>query len=93
MSLISTLFYAEIAIITIEKITIDRVAALSKAKYLIKNPTKYNKSTTYRAAKYVKTLTFDSNTCEILESPQVLYLKDLWAFLSRFALEIRIYTM
>jgi len=46
----------------------DREAALSKAKELIKNPSKYNKSTTYGAAKYVKNLTFDATTGEILES-------------------------
>lgn len=51
-----------------EKAKQDRFAALSKAKDLIKNPAKYNKSTTYGAAKYVKNLTFDANTGEILES-------------------------
>jgi hypothetical protein len=35
---------------------------------LIKNPAKYNKSTSYGAAKYVKNLTFDAKTGEILES-------------------------
>jgi transposase len=51
-----------------EKAKQDRAAALAKAKDLIKNPAKYNKSTTYGAAKYVKNLTFDGNTGEILES-------------------------
>lgn len=51
-----------------EKAKQDRAAALVKAKDLIKNPAKYNKSTTYGAAKYVKNLTFDANTGEILES-------------------------
>lgn len=46
----------------------DRAAALVKAKDLIKNPAKYNKSTTYGAAKYVKNLSFDSDTGEILEN-------------------------
>jgi len=46
----------------------DRAAALVKARDLIKSPAKYNKSTTYGAAKYVKNLTFDSDTGEILES-------------------------
>jgi transposase len=46
----------------------DRAAALEKAKDLIKNPSKYNKSTSYGAAKYVKNLTFDSVSGEILES-------------------------
>lgn len=51
-----------------EKAKRDRAAALAKANDLIKNPSKYNKSTTYGAAKYVKNLTFDANTGEILES-------------------------
>jgi transposase len=46
----------------------DRAVALAKASDLIKNPAKYNKSTSYGAAKYVKNLTFDSGTGEILES-------------------------
>lgn len=51
-----------------EKAKQDRAAALAKASDLIKNPSKYNKSTTYGAAKYVKNLTFDASTGEILES-------------------------
>ena len=46
----------------------DRATALEKAKDLITHPAKYNKSTSYGAAKYVKNLTFDSQTGEILES-------------------------
>jgi transposase len=46
----------------------DRAAALAKARDLIKNPAKYNKSTSYGAAKYVNNLTFDASTGEILES-------------------------
>ncbi len=46
----------------------DRAAALEKAKDLINNPSKYSKATAYGAAKYVKNLTFDSKTGEILES-------------------------
>jgi len=46
----------------------ERAAVLAKAKDLIKNPSKYNKSTTYGAAKYVKNLTFDTDTGEILEN-------------------------
>jgi transposase len=46
----------------------DRAAALTKARHLIQNPSKYNKSTSYGAAKYVKNLTFDADTGEILES-------------------------
>jgi len=46
----------------------DRAAALAKARDLIKNPAKYNKSTSYGAAKYVNNITFDASTGEILES-------------------------
>lgn len=46
----------------------DRAAALEKAKDLVNNPGKYNKSTSYGAAKYVKNLVFDPKTGEILEN-------------------------
>ncbi|PWA04677.1 IS1634 family transposase [Pueribacillus theae] len=46
----------------------DRAAALEKAKDLINNPSKYNRATAFGAAKYVKNLTFDSKTGEILNS-------------------------
>ena len=45
----------------------DRTAALQKARDLIKNPARYHKSTAHGAAKYIKNLTFDSKTGEILE--------------------------
>lgn len=45
----------------------DRAAALEKAKDLIKNPGKYNKSTSFGAARYIKNLAFDPETGEILE--------------------------
>lgn len=46
----------------------ERAVAIQKAKDLIKNPSKYNKSTSYGAAKYVKNLVFDEETGEILKS-------------------------
>jgi len=46
----------------------ERLEVIAKAKDLIKNPSKYNKSTTFGAAKYVKNLTFDAQTGEVLES-------------------------
>lgn len=55
-----------------EKAQQDRKAAILKAKDLIENPAKYNKSTTYGAAKYVKNLTFDAQTGEVLESAKQL---------------------
>ena len=49
------------------KARMERAAALEKAKDLINNPSKYNKSTAYGAAKYVKNLAFDPKTGEIKE--------------------------
>jgi len=46
----------------------DRAAALEKARAMIKNPAKYDSSTSFGAAKYIKGLSFDSETGEILES-------------------------
>ncbi|MCJ7843691.1 transposase, partial [Lederbergia sp. NSJ-179] len=50
--------------------------ALEKAKDLIKEPTKYNRATSVGAAKYVKNLTFDSKTGEILDSAKQALLFD-----------------
>jgi len=46
----------------------ERAAVLAKAKDLINNPAKYNKSTSYGAAKYVKNLIFDEVTGEVSEN-------------------------
>ncbi|MEQ6378754.1 IS1634 family transposase [Bacillaceae bacterium S4-13-56] len=46
----------------------DRAAALEKARDLVGNPSKYNRATSFGAAKYVKNLTFDKKTGEILDS-------------------------
>lgn len=46
----------------------DRKQAVQKAKNLIKNPSKYDKATSYGAAKYIKNLVFDKDTGEILET-------------------------
>ncbi len=50
-----------------EKAKRDRAQVILKAKDLIKNPSKYNKSTTFGAAKYVRNLTFDAKTGEIVK--------------------------
>jgi len=50
------------------KAKMDRAAALEKAKDLIRNPSKYNKATSFGAAKYIKNLSFDTETGEILQS-------------------------
>lgn len=48
----------------------DREGAIMKARDLVKNPSKYNKATSYGAAKYVKNLVFDPKTGEILTTKQ-----------------------
>jgi len=50
----------------------DRELALLKAQDLINCPSKYNKSNSYGAAKYVKNLIFDKETGEIATTKQKL---------------------
>lgn len=54
----------------------DREPALLKAQNLINCPSKYNKSTSYGAAKYVKNLIFDKDTGEIITTKQKLCLDE-----------------
>ncbi|MDQ0258120.1 transposase [Evansella vedderi] len=54
----------------------DRAAALEKARDLVTNPSKYNRATSVGAAKYVKNLTFDKETGEILNSANQTLLFD-----------------
>ena len=51
-----------------KKAKADREAAILKAYDLVNNPSKYNKATSYGAAKYVKNIEFDTKTGEILTS-------------------------
>jgi hypothetical protein len=51
----------------------DREDVLRKAAALVANPKKYNKATSYGAAKYVKNLEFDEKTGEVLEGKQLPY--------------------
>jgi transposase len=51
-----------------EKAKADRAWVLEKAKDLIKNPHQYTRATSQGAAKYIKNLSFDAKTGEILES-------------------------
>jgi len=44
----------------------DRAPAVQKARDMESNPAKYNRATSYGAAKYMKNLTFDKKTGEIL---------------------------
>jgi len=48
----------------------DREPALLKARDLVKNPSRYNKTISYGAAKYVKNLVFDPKTGEIVTTKQ-----------------------
>jgi len=50
----------------------EREPALQKAREIIKNPSKFNQTTSYGAAKYVKNLYFDKDTGEILTTKGVL---------------------
>jgi transposase len=46
----------------------EREPALLKAMELVKNPSKYNRATSYGAARYVKNLDYDKETGEIVTS-------------------------
>jgi transposase len=50
----------------------EREPALQKARELIKDPSKFNQSTSHGAAKYVKNFHFDKETGEILATKGVL---------------------
>jgi transposase len=52
------------------KAKMDREPALLKALDLAKNPSKYNKATSYGAAKYLKNLAFDPKTGAVITAKQ-----------------------
>lgn len=54
----------------------ERETALLKAKELIASPGKYNRSTSYGAAKYIQNISYDKETGEILEGESDLYLNE-----------------
>lgn len=54
----------------------QREAILAKAVDLIKNPSKYQKATSYGAAAYVSNLEFDKDTGEILDTGKKLFLDE-----------------
>lgn len=54
----------------------ERAPAVEKARNLIRNPSQYTRATSSGAAKYVKHLTFDDQTGEILEDVQQALLFD-----------------
>lgn len=49
----------------------ERASTVVKARELVKNPTKYTQATSYGAAKYVKNLTFDKKTGEIITTKKI----------------------
>jgi len=51
-----------------KKAKADRAAVVAKALDLVSDPSKYNKATSYGAAKYVKNIEYDPKTGEILTS-------------------------
>jgi transposase len=55
-----------------DKAKAEREELFKKAMALIEDPRKYNKATSYGAAKYVKNLEFDKQTGEIIEGKQHL---------------------
>ena len=52
-----------------KKARTERAETIKKALDVIANPKKHNKSTAYGAAAYIKNITFDKKTGEILEEP------------------------
>jgi len=56
-----------------DKARAKREEVVKKAMALVADPRKYNKATTYGAAKYVKNLEFDKETGEVLEGKQLPY--------------------
>lgn len=50
----------------------DRAGVIAKAKDLIANPSKYNRSTSYGAAGYIKNIAFDKTTGEIIARGKML---------------------
>lgn len=59
-----------------KKARADRAATIEKAIDLIKNPGKYSRSTSYGAAGYVKNISFDKGTGEILNPGKALELDE-----------------
>ena len=55
-----------------QKAKSDRAAAVMKAHAIIKSPKNFKKQNTYGAAKYVKQITFDKDTGEIIEADSIL---------------------
>jgi len=59
-----------------QKAKADRVAAIIKARAIIKNPKNFNKQNTYGAAKYIRQIHFDKDTGAIIEAASILSFND-----------------
>jgi len=59
-----------------KKAKMDRAAAIMKAQAIIKSPKNFNKNNTYGAAKYIRQISFDKDTGEIIEAASVLAFND-----------------
>jgi transposase len=55
-----------------EKAKADRANAIMKAHAIIKSPKNFNKQNTYGAAKYIRQISFDKDTGEIVEGTSIL---------------------
>jgi transposase len=59
-----------------EKARADRAAAVAKAHAIIRCPKNFNKQNTYGSAKYIRQISFDKKTGEILEAKSALSFND-----------------
>ena len=59
-----------------QKAKADRAAAIMKAHAIIKSPKNFNKQNTYGAAKYVRQISFDKDTGEIIQATSNLTFND-----------------
>jgi len=59
-----------------EKAKVDRETAILKARDLVNDPAKYNKATSYGAAKYVSNLEFDPKTGEVVTTKSKLFFNE-----------------
>ena len=55
-----------------QKAKADRATAIMKAHAIIKSPKNFNKNNTYGAAKYIRQISFDKDTGEILKAESIL---------------------
>jgi len=59
-----------------QKAKADRATAVMKARAIIKSPKNFNKQNTYGAAKYIRQISFDKDTGEIIEVASTLAFND-----------------